>query len=141
MSCSDDTGAIELFAECSEALNEFSRNLRDIPAFGEVRTGTDIRNYDSGWRLEKYIEAELAGKKGLWAVWWLELGQRDSSWVVETSVSVSHSDVYMGNPEHIAKNTQELKMALKQSVDMLIASAEKKHAFFREIKKLQTDNN
>jgi hypothetical protein len=142
MSRCDNAEAIRLFAESCEALNDFERVLRNNSAFSNVRSSADIRNYASGWRLEKYVEAEISATRGLWAAWCLELGQTDDChWLVESGVNISHSGVNIGFPDYVAKNTQELRAALNQAVDALIASAEKRHKFSREIERLRSDFN
>jgi hypothetical protein len=39
----------------------------------QARTGADIRQYESGWRLEKWVEAQLDPAGDLWPAWWLRL--------------------------------------------------------------------
>ncbi len=133
----NDASAIQLFAESCEALNNFARTLWDNNIFGNTFTGADIRNYESGWRLEKYVESEVAAERGLSAAWWLELGQRDSKWIVASNVSVGHSELHIDLPEHVAIDITELKYALEKSVNDLIATTNPDSNFVREVKKLQ----
>ena len=55
----DEIQMFELFAAACDRLNEYARTLDASRRFFDVRTGADIRNYQSGWRLEKWIEADI----------------------------------------------------------------------------------
>ena len=74
----DDVQIFELFAAACDQIDEYARTLDASRQFFDVRTGADIRNYRSGWRLEKWIEADIhkggVAGGGFTAVWWLELG-------------------------------------------------------------------
>ena len=49
----------ELFAAACERLIEYGIKLRASGRFFDVRNGAGTRNYQSGWRLEKWIEADI----------------------------------------------------------------------------------
>lgn len=127
--------AIELFAKCCEQINDFARDLRHEGIYQEVRTGADIRNYESGWRLEKYIEAELDANQGLWLAWWLELGLKDDKWIVSANVSVSHTDLFFELPDHLAVDEEQLKISLQKAVSDLKAAVTPDSKFGMEIEK------
>src|SRR5688572_33469053 len=79
----DHVRMFELFAAACDQLNEYSRRLDASSRFFDVRTGADIRNYESGWRLQKWIGADIhtggVEKGGLCACWWLELRPKTRS--------------------------------------------------------------
>src|SRR5258705_8712877 len=68
-----EMSAIGLFARACETLNEFARSLPESNLFSSVRAGSDIRYYETGWRLEKRAEAEINKVEELGAVWCLEI--------------------------------------------------------------------
>ena len=131
------SSAIKVFAKTCEGMNDFSRSLWESDIFTNARTGSDIRYYESGWKLEKYVESEVAADNGLSAAWWLELGQQGEKWVVASNVSVSHSEVYIDLPEYFASNVDELQLALRQSLDGLIGTVAEGSEFIEKVKKLQ----
>src|SRR5437660_12468940 len=83
----DDRSLTGSFAAACERLNEFARSLRSDSRFGVVRTGADIRAYSYGWRLEKWVEAQLRGGE-LFAVWWIEFGPRADDWITESHIAI-----------------------------------------------------
>lgn len=131
--------AIEFFAQCCEQINDFARDLRREGIYREVRTGADIRKYESGWRLEKYIEAELDADQGFWLAWWLELGLKDDKWVVSANVSVSHSDLFYELPDRFAADEKQLKASLQKAVSDLKAAVIPDSKFGIEIEKFRKE--
>jgi hypothetical protein len=113
---------IELFARTCERMNDFSRQLYRQGHFENVRSSADIRSYESGWRLEKYVEADVCTREGYVAAWCIELGRSHEGWFVELSVNVSHSDVYSNLGTRHASSIHELERALDESVNVLIAT-------------------
>ena len=82
-------------------MNEFSRTLRK--SFTLVRTGADIRSYEKrGWRLEKWVEAELDSTEGLWAAWWIEMGATENGWIVESQLAISPDILFIGLADRLA---------------------------------------
>jgi hypothetical protein len=130
--------SIEIFCEACEWLNDYARNLRSSERFRTVVTSADIRDYRSGWRLEKCIEAELDQKEGLFACWWLELGYQDGHWLVSSNLSISHSDVYFEFPDRFAETVEELKTRLNKAVCELKNSLESHDGFKAAVGALQT---
>lgn len=132
-----DVGAIRIFAKSCEVINEFARGLREYGVFDSVKTGADIRDYESGWRLEKYVEAVVVPDEGFVAAWWLELGERGGRWVVESNVSVSHTEIGLTLPERTAPDILSLERILKETVDELTSTAHQEHSFMKELLKLK----
>ncbi len=131
----DSAHVIELFAKACEEINEYARKLRESQAFRSVKTGADIRMYNSGWRLEKFIEGELNSQESQYSVWWLELGRSNNQWVVTSNVSISNSNVDFdlccmkaGFSEDLAECLQvavrKLKVALDEHTDFRKAVSE-----------------
>ena len=131
------TKAFALFATACERMNQLAVELGDDSRFGDVRTGQDIRHYESGWRLEKWVEALIDADEGLWACWWLELGCTDDNWLVGTSASISHSDIDLDLPDRSAAGISELEVVLDEGVGALIALSADSSKFGKEIAKLR----
>lgn len=131
---------VEIFAHGCEQMNEFARELRQKENFAEVRTGADIRNYDSGWRLEKYVEAEIDAIQGFGVTWWLELGWKDDKWLIGASVSVSHTDLFYELPDCFAVNEEELKLCLEKTLKSLKSALKSDSEFCRQVARLRKTN-
>jgi hypothetical protein len=127
---------IRQFAFACEQMNEFAQSLRASSKFGMVRTGADIRNYKNGWRLEKWVEAELNKEQGLWAAWWLESGPREKGWIVESHLAVSPEVFYFGLEDHFASSPQELSQQLSKTVQHLKDALDQNHEFAEVVKKI-----
>lgn len=97
------------FALACERMNEFSQSLTQSSHFASVRAGADIRNYESGWRLEKWVEAEIDRVEGLWAAWWLELGPRKDGWMIESHLAVSPDISFIPLKDRFAASCDELE--------------------------------
>jgi len=112
-----ESSIIFLFAQACEELIDFAVSLRGRPEFANVTTGADIRNYKSGWPLEKWIEAEIVGSDGAYAVWWLELGSPDGkSWCVDSYVGISPEGEDFPYPDRLAHSVLELREHLSATV-------------------------
>lgn len=121
--------AIASFAAACERLNSFARSLRDQGVFSTVHTGADIRNYETGWRLEKWVEAELNPAEGQWATWWFELGCIDDSVNVSSSLSISHGDCFISLPDRLAASVEELDVSLAAVIDELVVALDDNREF------------
>jgi hypothetical protein len=128
----------ELFATACDQLNDYARSLRNSGRFFDVRTGTGIRNYQSGWRFEKWIEADIhkggVAQGGFCAVWWLELGPGEPSGLkLEASLSVNpeHSDIDL--PSRTAVTLSEFKEALAEIVNELQNAIEINREFIQAV--------
>lgn len=133
----DEMQLFELFAAACDQLNDYARGLRKSGEFFDVRTGTGIRNYQSGWRFQKWIEADIhkggveAG--GFCAVWWLELGPGDPSGLKIDAilyVSPDHADIDLLSrsavtllefKEMITNVVNELETALETNLEFIEA--------------------
>jgi hypothetical protein len=123
------------FALACERMNEFARTLRESSRFETVRTGADIRYYKNGWRLEKWVEAELNKDQGLWAAWWLELGPHERGWVIESHLAVSPDIFFAGLEDRTATAPQELREQLTAAVDDLKLALDQNMPFAEEVRK------
>jgi hypothetical protein len=117
-----EASAIAHFALACERMNDFERSMRNSAIYDAVRSGADIRHYKSGWRLEKWVEAELDGGEGIWAVWWMELECRDGTWIVESHVGVSPSEFSFDFTDRLASSAEELGRQLTAVVDELMGA-------------------
>jgi hypothetical protein len=124
---------IESFAEACERMNSFARALRAQGWFGVIRTGADIRKYESGWRLEKFIEAELNSEKGEWACWWLEIGLRKGQWLISSNISITNSEIHLEFEDRQAGSNEELKICLNSAVSDLEDSLNYESDFKRAV--------
>ncbi len=122
------------FALACEQMNEFARSLRGSSAFGMVRTGADIRHYETGWRLEKWVEAELDKDEGLWAAWWFEFGPREDGWIIESHLAVSPDVFFAGLEDRFATSPQEIGEQLSVVVEDLKNALVKNQQFAEEVK-------
>lgn len=134
----DEMQLFESFAAACEQLNDYAITLRASGRFFDVRPGEDIRNYQSGWRLEKWIEADIhkggVAEGGFCAVWWLELGPGEPSGLkLEASLSVNpeHSDIDL--PSRTAVTLSEFKEALAAIVNELQNALEINSEFIQAI--------
>lgn len=125
---------IDYFAESCERMNEYSRTLDRKKLYRQVTAGANIRRFLSGWKLEKYVEAELSSAEGLWACWWLELGYEEGQWHVSTSVSISHSDTDIELMDSKVNTPEELRSCLNAALDELEAALEQNTAFRDAVK-------
>lgn len=75
--------------------------------------------------------------EGFVAAWWLELGERGGRWVVESNVSVSHTEIGLTLPERTAPDILSLERILKETVDELTSTAHQEHSFMKELLKLK----
>ena len=127
--------AIDAFASSCETLNDYACDLRQRLESVAVRTGADIRRYNNGWRLEKYVEAELEPKKGHIAAWWIDLGFTGDKWAVSSNVSVSHTDIHIELPVKYATDSAALRELLVDTIGQLAGMTEKENAFATEIRR------
>jgi hypothetical protein len=123
--------AIELFAKACERLNDFSRDLWESSLYVNALTSSNIRNYLQGWRLEKYVEANLQNSPEDSVSWCLELGKPDH-WLIHADVSVAHGGVYMEVMDCLVETDAQLEIALNRAVDALIAEAKEDSAFHQK---------
>jgi hypothetical protein len=129
MNSSATPDVIDAFARSCESLNDFARDLRKRHSTVNVRTGADIRKYQNGWRLEKYVEADVDPNAGKTAAWWLELGWADDTWMVSSNVNVSHTDIHIELPVRHAKDAAELQAVLEDTISQLIGMAHEDNPF------------
>jgi len=128
---------IALFASACEAMNTFARSLRDLALFTTVRTGADIRYYQSGWRLEKWVEGEIRETPNLWAAWWLELGGSDGDWLVQSHLSIDPEVLFISLPDRCARSLKELEENLSVAVNELTHALEINQEFANHIEAAQ----
>lgn len=127
------TCEIGLFAQACERMNDFARSIRQSSRFGTVITGADIRYYESGWRLEKWVEAELSADECLWACWWLELGPDPNGWTVSSHLSISHDEFSMDLGDRFAASLPQLDEQLVAAVEVLANALESNQQFANSV--------
>jgi len=138
MEIKDHVRMFELFAAACDQLNDHARSLRKSGEFFDVRTGTGIRNYQSGWRFEKWIEADIhkggVGAGGFCAVWWLELGPGEPSGLkIDATLHVNpdHADIDLRSRS--AVTLLEFKEAITNVVNELQTALETNSEFIKAI--------
>jgi hypothetical protein len=130
-----ERSAIGLFARACESLNEFARSLRVSTLFNNVRAGADIRYYETGWRLEKWIEASLVQARESGAVWWLELGPNESGgWLLESHLAITPEGEFINLPTRVANSLTDLEEQLRVSVDELVTALDRNYEFAKAVK-------
>jgi len=120
---------IETFAKVCESLNEYAQQLRRVEAFPKITTGADIRYLKQGWKLQKFVEAQINASEGFWAGWWIELCSRDQGWVVSSSVSISHTDVHIELDEAEIDSVDELVQCLNSALEHLTKALDNHDGF------------
>jgi hypothetical protein len=123
------------FAKACEELNEFARSLSNSSRFGTVTTGADIRYYETGWRLEKWVEAALDKAEELWACWWLEFGATKNGWIIQSNLSITPDGIHIALEDRIADSPAEFQRHLSAVVQELKDALEKNRRFAEEVKK------
>ena len=127
--------AIGLFAQACESLNEFARSLRASTLFNNVRSGADIRYYETGWRLEKWVEADIdQAKESDVVVWWLELGAGESGgWLLESHLAITPEGEFINLPTRVANLVTDLEEQLRISVEELITALNSNPEFAKAV--------
>jgi hypothetical protein len=112
---------IAVFARACEEMNDYQRELWTKWHYSAVRSQEGIRNWSSGWRLEKWVEVDLNVREAQSACWWLELQPNDSGpgWIVLANVSISHSSIECELENRVAHSVVELSTALQSAVGKL----------------------
>jgi hypothetical protein len=129
------------FALACEEMNEYARLLRESSLFGTVRTGADIRCYETGWRLEKWVEAELDKDEGLWAVWWLEFGPTKNGWIIESHLGINPDVLFVGLESRSIESLRDFEQHLSAAVRQLKGALEQDGDFAREVRKRARENH
>jgi hypothetical protein len=114
-----ESDAIGIFVSACEELNNFARLLWTGKIFENAQMSADIRMYDSGWRLEKYVEAVISAKRDWTVAWCLELGRSDENWIVLASIEISHSQIHFDLGKRTAADEGELQLVLDEMVKKL----------------------
>jgi hypothetical protein len=128
--------ALDLISGQFERLNDFERALTAEGRFDELKSGTDLRRYETGWALEKWIEATLDRAQGFVACWWLEITRRDNKWKISARTSIAYTDYDKEVESRMASTINELKLALTTVVDSLIATYGEATPFREQIDQL-----
>lgn len=129
-----ERSAIGLFARACESLNEFARSLRASTLFNNISAGADIRYYETGWRLEKWVEAEIDQHKESGVVWWLELGAGEpGGWLLESHLAITPEGEFINLPARVANSLTELEEQLRLSVDELITALDRNQEFAKAV--------
>ena len=108
------------FARASEELNAFAKSLREQGV--NATTGADIRMYQDGPKLEKWVEARQRTSESVFC-WWLEMGVLDGDAVISAHVSESNGDAYCELDGRRASEIGEVKDALSTAVAWLKTQA------------------
>ena len=126
---------IELFASACERLNDYAQQLRRHPEYKIVKTGADIRSYQSGWRMEKWVELLLSERDGTWAAWWLQMGLVDKKWTIECHLSVSNGDLFIDAPTRRAISIEDFGCGLSEAVEWLVSALDVNETFAHEVRR------
>jgi hypothetical protein len=104
------------FAKASEELNAFARSLRERGI--DATTGADIRMYQGGPRLEKWVEARQRNSESVFC-WWLEIGSVEGDAAISAHVNESNGDTYRELDGRRASEIREVQNALSDAVAWL----------------------
>ena len=124
-----------IIARACEALNAFAVTLRQAAVFTVVTTGTDLRQYNTGWKFEKYVEGQLNPKEGQVAVWWLEISEDNGKWCVVGNTSISYGD-YDVDVATVTATDDELEIGVLVVVKALIDSYKTGNVFREKMEEL-----
>lgn len=138
----DELGCQSVFqhlAAVCERLNDFARVLRNDSRLVEVTTSTDIRYYETGWKIEKYVEALLDTENGYAAVWSFELSEEKGAWRIDTNTSVSYGDYDEEVETRHPNSLTELNSEMTDATTNLIATNETGRPFRAAIESVLPD--
>jgi hypothetical protein len=105
-----------------ERLIDFASSLNKEPLFSKVLAGRDIRAYESGWKLEAYVEATLLPEEGISAVWWLEVSGPGSHWRIDSFTYFDRLDYHKELESKVLDSDDQLIHELQRSVSALIGT-------------------
>jgi hypothetical protein len=128
--------ALAALAKAFEEMNEFARTVERDARFERVTTGTDLREYRTGWTLEKYVEAYLNTSDGSAAVWWLEVSEDDRRWKTYSKISVSYGELDEDLDTRFADSVDEFLHDLQLAVSALIATYRDHEGLASEISRI-----
>jgi hypothetical protein len=118
---------LKSLAQANESLIDACVRLRARPDVAKVQHGFDVRGYESGPRVEAYIDVEFADGRSV--AWSLDIAFPENDWVLESGVTTMSSDgreqVLDEFPARIATSPEELASELEAVVRLLTESAER----------------
>lgn len=115
---------VSALALVHERFVELATLFRGLPSVSTVKTAVTPRRYESGDRVEYYVDAELKSGNGVGA--WLEFGFAAGSWVIESSIrhnTNSGEDELIGLPTRYAVDDGELVRELADASSALARAA------------------
>src|SRR5688572_14292754 len=62
----------------------FERDLNQYSNAVSTRGAIDLRDFSTGWVLERYVEADLAS--GVTVCWWIDVQRRNDAWTIHAHV-------------------------------------------------------
>lgn len=98
--------------------------LRSQPDVLSVKQGIDFSQYESGTRVDFYVDAEIRSDKSI--CWWFEIYWENERWVIEYSVLNTHNqgqDKLKEFPDKLPETFDEFIAQFNKSTDELITSA------------------
>jgi hypothetical protein len=116
---------LEALAESKGTLTDFARQLRSQPEVVRVLTNFEPREYQTGFVLEGYVDAELRNGKAM--AWWLEARWNESLWTIESRVLVNDDQgqyTFREFPERTAETLDDCIAQLALATTELIDSGD-----------------
>jgi hypothetical protein len=113
----------QALAEQNERLIELARELRARPEAGQVNTGIDFRNYQSGACLEVFVEC--GPQDGDPLCWWIDV-RWAGRWTISPRISRQDGTgqiILREFPERSADDAVQFARELAIVVDAIIESA------------------
>lgn len=114
---------LEAIASNNRKFIELAGALRLQSKVLSVKQGIDCRQYNSGTRIEYYVDAELRNGKSM--CWWLEIIWNKECWTIEASVLVNHDqgqDKLKEFPDKISETFNEFITQFNDSTNELVSS-------------------
>lgn len=127
MSYSDHVlrNVVSAIGDARDRMIVLATSLRSRHALLLVRTGVDIRNYQSGSVIECHVSAETERQTAV--SWWVDIFMHADRWVVESSVRINrgeHEELLVPELHVDILDPSELPAAIVAAIDRLTIEAE-----------------
>lgn len=116
-------GVAAALVRLADQLADLAMNVRKLPCVTAARSGLAERRYESGNRVEGYVDVGLAS--GNTVGFWIEFRWENGSWLVESSLrhnTDQGEDELVGLPTRHAADEGELAAELDGAMRLLTGS-------------------
>ena len=116
---------INAVGDMRERMVVLAASMRSRHDLHLLRTGLDIRNYQSGAVVECHISAETSQRTAV--SWWIDIFMHPDHWVVESSVRMNREEqeeLLVPELRVEVLDQSDLPVAIQAAVDRLVIEAE-----------------